>query len=698
MKHPVRLERNNGVAVILIENPPVNALSAAVRRGILGALGAALSDDTIGAVVLAAKGNSFSAGADITEFGKPAQEPSLPELCNLIEGSPKPVIAALQGVVLGGGLELAMSAHYRVAHHDCTLGLPEIKLGLLPGAGGTQRAPRLVGVDLALDMMLSGTPITAEQALRSGLVDGLADDDLRDVVKALASETDQPRPTRAERRHFADGASYMARIAQRRAGIRRKALAENKIVDCVEAALLVPFDAGLEMEREAFMDCLASPVSAALRYSFAAERRATKFPELKEAGPRPVNSGPLPVNSVGVLGGGMMGSGIAIACLDAGLPVKVVELDEGGVTRTLDTIGAHYQRGVSTGRITEAQGAAALTHLTLTTAIKELNTPDIVIEALPEDITLKQEMFRQLGGIAKYGAVLASNTSYQDITTLQQASGRPQDVLAMHFFAPAHRMKLVEIGVSAQTDPQAVVSVHALAKMLGKMPVRSRAVPGFIGNQLLSAGRRAADRLLLDGATPAQVDGAMRSFGMAMGPYQALDMSGLDISWARRRAAAQDPDPRYLALADRMCEQGWFGQKAGRGYYVYADGERHGVPNPEMLQLLADERRAKGITARSFSDRQMRDHLLLTWVNEGARLVGEGVATRPSDIDAVMVHGFGYPRGRGGPMLDADQTTPFQILRRIEILHKEDPSLWDIAPLLRELAAERGIFSELNHD
>ncbi len=696
MKHPVRLERQNGVAVIAIENPPVNALSTAVRRGILGALHAALSDDTITAIVIAANGKTFPAGADISEFGQPAQEPSLPELCDLIEASHKPVLAALHGTVLGGGLEVAMAAHYRVAHDQTQLGLPEILLGLLPGAGGTQRAPRLVGVDMALDMMLTGKPITADQAQRIGLVDGLAGDDLRDVVKALAAETREVRPTRDQRQHLLDGKQFMARIAARRAQLRPKALAENKIVDCVEAALLLPFDAGRDIEREAFTDCLASPVSAGLRHSFFAERRAPKFPELTQTGPRPVNSGPLPVNAVGIVGGGLMGSGIAIACLDAGLPVTLVEQGEDGVTKALDRIGAHYQRGVETGRITEAQGSAALTHLTLTTTLDALNAQDIIIEALPEDLELKQEMFRKLGGIARYGAVLASNTSYQDVAVLQQASGRPGDVLALHFFAPAHRMKLVEIGVPRNVDPQAVVTAHALTKMLGKMPVRSAAVPGFIGNQMLVAGRRAADRLLLDGATPAQVDNALRSFGFPMGPYQIQDMSGLDIGWARRRAQPEDPDPRYLSLADRMCEAGWFGQKTGKGYYVYAEGERHGVPNPDMLHLLAEERRAKGITARKFTDRQLRDHLLLTWVNEGARLVGTGTATRPSDVDAVMVHGFGYPRWRGGPMLDADQTTPFQILRRIEILQKEDPSLWDIAPLLREMAAERGKFADLN--
>lgn len=697
MKHPVRLERQSGVAVIAIENPPVNALSAPVRRGILGALQAALSDDKITAIVIAANGRTFPVGADVSEFDTAPQEPSLPELCDIVEASPKPVIAAIHGTVLGGGLELAMAAHYRIAHENTRLGLPEIKLGLLPGAGGTQRTPRLVGVDLALDMMLTGAPISAEHAQRAGLVDGLAGDDLRDVVKALAAETTDSRPTRDMRHNLTNAAHYMDRIAARRDQLRAKALPENKIVDCTEAALLLPFDAGRQMELEAFYECLGSPGSVGLRHSFFAERRAAKFPELAQAGPRPFTSGPKPVNSVGIVGGGAgVGSAIAIACLDAGLPVTLVEQGEDGVTQALDRIGAHYQSEAAAGRITQAQGSAALTHLTLTATVQALNAPDVIIEALGDDAPGRQDMFRQLGAIAKPGAVLASNTSYADIAALQQASGRPQDVLAMHVFAPVNGMALLEIGVAAGTDPQAVVTAHALAKSLRATPVRAAARPGLIGEQMLAAGLRAADRLLMDGAAPAQVDAAMRAFGMPKGPYQMQDMAGLGSAWARRKAGPQDPDPRYLALGDRMCEAGWLGRDTGRGYYVYAPGERHGVPNPDMLKLLADERRDKGITAQDFSDRQLRDHLILTWVNEGARLVGQGVATRPSDIDTVMVHGLGYPRARGGPMLDADQTTPFETLRRVEILAKRDPSLWQVAPLLRELAAERRKFGDLN--
>ncbi|WP_299191636.1 enoyl-CoA hydratase-related protein [uncultured Litoreibacter sp.] len=688
MKHPVRLERQNGVALIAIENPPVNALSTAVRRGILGALGAALSDDAIKAIVIAANGKTFPAGADISEFGQPFAEPDLPELCDLIEGADKPVIAALHGTVLGGGLELAMAAHYRIAHEDTKLGLPEIKLGLLPGAGGTQRAPRLVGVDVALDMMLTGAPITAAHAQRAGLVDGLAGDDLRDVVKALAAETTDIRRTRDLRRHLTDGAAYMARITQRRAALG-KDVAPHKIVDCVEAALLLPFDAGRQVERTAFAECLATPRSAGLRHSFFAERRAAKFAELAHGHVRPIEG-------IGILGGGALGVRMAINCLDAGLPVTLVEQGEAGVGLVLDRIGAHYQQAVSAGRMSEGQGAAALTHLNLTTDFGSLRSADIIIEALPEQAGLRQAAFDGLGKTAKPRAVLATTSAYADLSELQRVSTRASEVVALHSFPALPGLDGMEIGVPAGVDPAAVTTAHAFAKMLGKLPIRSAAHPGLVGAYLMEAARRAADRLLLDGATPDRIDAAMRSFGMALGPYQAMDLMGLRQGWMHRKSHPHEPDPRYLALADRMCEAGWFGREAGRGYYVYAEGETHSVPNSDMLQLLAEERRSKGITTRSFTDRQMRDQIILTWVNEGARLVGNGIATRPSDVDALLVHGFGYPRGRGGPMQDADQTTTFQILRRVEILHEADPTGWDIAPLLRELAAERQNFGDLN--
>ncbi len=687
MKHPVRLERQSGVAVIAIDNPPVNALSTAVRRGILGALEACLSDERITAIVLAANGRTFPAGADISEFGQPLQQPGLPDLCDLIEASDKPVIAALHGTTLGGGLELAMAAHYRVAHEDTQLGLPEINLGILPGAGGTQRTPRLVGVDAALDLMLSGKPISAQKALEIRLIDGVVGDDLRETVKALAADTDETKPTRDRRDCLADGAHYMSRVSERRRQNDHR-FAAKKIIDCVESALLLPFDVGIEVERDAFSECLASRASAGLRHAFFAERRAPKFPELKQASARQVDR-------VGVIGGGLMGSGIVIACLSAGLPVTLVEEGETGVNAALDRIGEHYKRAVSTGRMTQGQGTSALNYLNLTTEIDALRDADVIIEALPEDMVLKEAVFAKLGRLAKSGAVLASNTSYQNVKDLADAAGRKTDVVAMHFFAPAHRMKLVEIGVTEDTDATAVVTAHSLAKALGKIPVRATAQPALLGNRILQGYRKVADRLLLSGATPAQIDTAMRDFGMPLGPYEAQDLSGLDVSWALRRRNTDWPAPLDLELADRMCEAGWTGQKAGQGYYVYPDGRRTGEPNPDMLKMLADERADKERSVFAFTGQDIRDRLLCSMINTGAQLLEEGVASCASDIDVVMLHGFGFPREKGGPMHQADALTPHHVARLIEGLAEVDPDLWSLSPLLSKLATERQKFEQL---
>jgi len=653
MSELVRLERHGDLGLIVISNPPVNALSAAVRQGIAACLAEAVEDQGIAAVLLAANGRTFPAGADISEFGDAPQDPSLPELCDHVEACPKPVIAALHGTVLGGGLELAMAAHYRVAEETTLLGLPEVKLGILPGAGGTQRTPRLVGIKVALDMMLSGLPMKALDAERLGLIDEISPlRTLRLDAAALAAEVDGPRRTRDARSQFDDGARCMADIAKRRA-VPDRPLASRKIIDCVEAAVLVPFEIGLDMEREAFADCLASPASAGLRHAFFAERAATKFPELARGVPHQLDT-------IGIVGAGLMGSGIAMACLDAGFAVTVVEQGEAGVTDALSRIGALYEKGVAAGKM----GEGALTDLNLTTDMAALSTADIIIECASEDIDIKREIFSQLGKVAKAEAVLASNTSYLDLGVLAEASNRPQDVLAVHFFAPVHRMALVEIGVPEAAKPQAVATAHSLIKALGKTPVRSTAAPGLIGNQMLTAYRAAADRLLLRGAQPAQVDAAMRNFGMPMGPYEAQDYSGLDIGWARRKAM-KTPDPEALLLPDILCEDGQFGRKSGKGYYVYNSDGKRGAANPQMLTMLMGERRMRPLPKLEITPELIQDHLLFALINAGAELLEAGTAARPGDIDVVMTHGFGYPRHRGGPMHEADARTPFEVARRI---------------------------------
>jgi len=491
MSELVRLERHGALGLIVIANPPVNALGAAVRQGLKACLSEALAEPAISAIVVSADGRTFPAGG-------------------MVEASPKPVVAALHGTVLGGGLELAMAAHYRVGEENTLLGLPEVKLGLLPGAGGTQRTPRLVGVKVALDMMLSGLPVKAVDAVRLGLVDEIGPlQTLRSDAAALAGEVGAPRRTRDARSQFEDGASCMRDIATRRA-VPNRPLASRKIIDCVEAAMLLPFDVGLDMERDAFSECLASTESEALRHIFFAEREAAKFPELSRVSPNTVET-------VGVVGAGLMGCGIAIACLGAGLAVTVIEPDEDGVRAALSRIGKLYDDGLAKGRIREE----ALTALKLTTDMQALSSADLIIECASEDARVKRDIFKKLGQVAKDGAVLASNTSYLDVNDLAQASGRSAMVLALHFFAPANRMRLVEVGVPDTAKLQTVATAHGLVKALGKTPVRSAAVPGLIGNQMLTAYRRAADRLLLRGAQPEEVDTAMRSFGMPMGPYEA---------------------------------------------------------------------------------------------------------------------------------------------------------------------------------
>jgi 3-hydroxyacyl-CoA dehydrogenase len=696
-KHPVRLERQGNVALIVIENPPVNALGTAVRRGIAAALNAAVAHDKTDVIVIAANGRTFPAGADIREFDMEPQQPSLGQLCSLIENAAKPVIAALHGTALGGGLELAMASHYRMASNDARMGLPEIHLGLLPGAGGTQRLPRLIGPELALDMMLSGNQISAPIASEIGLVDLIAQDELRISAVAYARTLTEPRPTSLNRTHFVDGGPYMSTVSARRERVKTElgvnALAPMKIVDCVEAALLLPMEGGLDVERSAFEDCLASRESVGLRHAFFAERAAAKFPEGAEAAPKRVER-------VAIVGGGLMGTGIAIAALQGGFAVTLVEQGESGVNAALEQIGSFYERSIAKGRLSEAQGAAALTHLQLTNKFDTLGEADLIIEAVAEDFDLKASLLAEIGATAKPGAVIATNTSYLDLQALAAATGRPGDTIGLHFFAPAQVNKLVEIGVHDAATAQSVMTGFGFVRALGKTAVRAGVSGGFgagyIGNSILAAYRLAADMMLEDGATPAQIDGAMRAFGFQLGPYQVADMSGLDIAHARRQSAPRNPDVRYVEFADKMVEQGWLGQKTNRGYYIYTEGQREGVPNGDVLKMLMEHRAQKGITPRKFSDREIRDRILLAIVNAGARLLGEGVAARPSDIDAVMVHGLGYPRSRGGPMMDADATTPSIIASRLSVLAPEEPSLWSAAPVLAMLAAERQKFASLN--
>ena len=685
------------VLVVNIDNPPVNALGAAVRQGLLAAMQQAQADAAVAAVLLVGAGKAFIAGADIREFGKPPVPPALPEVCRAIEGSDKPVVAVLHGAALGGGLEVALSAHYRLALPAATVGLPEVNLGLLPGSGGTQRAPRLMGVQAATSLMLSGQHLKAQAALQAGLVDKLVEGadaqaaGLAYVRELLAAKA----PVRRTRDlAIAEPQAALAWLEEQKAETAKKArglFSPLKIIECVQAAVQLPFDEGLARERALFIECLDSPQRAGLIHAFFAEREVAKVPEAQAAQPRPVAS-------VAVIGGGTMGAGIAVAALDAGLPVTMIERDAESIARGRANVEKVYNGLVAKGRMTEAAKAAVMARYTGSTHYADIAQVDLVIEAVFEDIEVKKAVFRELDRVCKPGAVLATNTSYLDIDAIAASTSRPQDVIGLHFFSPANIMKLLEIVVPAKVAADVVATAFELAKKLKKVPVRAGVCDGFIGNRILAVYKQAADYLMEDGASPYEIDAAVRGFGFAMGPFQVTDLAGGDIGWAtrKRRAATRDPKARYVEIADRICERGWFGQKTGRGFYLYPEGARVGQPDPEVLAIVDAERAKKGITPRSFSADDIMRRYMAAMVNEGAKVVAEGIALRPLDVDVTFVAGYGFPRHRGGPMKWADMTGLDKVLADIQAFAKEDPLFWKPAPLLEQLVAEGRNFDSLN--
>ena len=685
------------VLVVTIDNPPVNALGAAVRQGLLAAMQQAQADAAVAAVLLVGAGKAFIAGADIREFGKPPVPPALPEVCRAIEGSDKPVVAVLHGAALGGGLEVAMSAHYRLALPAATLGLPEVNLGLLPGSGGTQRAPRLMGVQAATALMLSGQHLKAQAALQAGLVDKLvegADAQAEGLAYVRELLTAKAPVRRTRDLAIAEPQAALAWLEEQKAETAKKArglFSPLKIIECVQAAVQLPFDEGLARERALFIECLDSPQRAGLIHAFFAEREVAKVPEAQAAQPRPVAS-------VAVIGGGTMGAGIAVAALDAGLPVTMIERDAESIARGRANVEKVYNGLVAKGRMTDAAKAAVMARYTGSTNYADIAQVDLVIEAVFEDIEVKKAVFRELDRVCKPGAVLATNTSYLDIDAIAASTSRPQDVIGLHFFSPANIMKLLEIVVPAKVAADVVATAFELAKKLKKVPVRAGVCDGFIGNRILAVYKQAADYLMEDGASPYEIDAAVRGFGFAMGPFQVTDLAGGDIGWAtrKRRAATRDPKARYVEIADRICERGWFGQKTGRGFYLYPEGARVGQPDPEVLAIVDAERAKKGITPRSFSADDIMRRYMAAMVNEGAKVVAEGIALRPLDVDVTFVAGYGFPRHRGGPMKWADMTGLDKVLADIQAFAKEDPLFWKPAPLLEQLVAEGRNFDSLN--
>jgi len=695
---PVTTRRSGKVLVVSVDNPPVNALGVDVRRGLVAAINAAEADDAVAAVLLVGAGRNFIAGADIREFGQPPQPPALPDVCNRIEACSKPVIAALHGAALGGGLEVALAAHYRLAVNGAKLGLPEVQLGLMPGAGGTQRAPRLIGAAPALELMLIGRHVGAQEALTLGLVDrlGRSDDTLAEGLAYAQELLASGAPVRRTRdaQGLADRDASRAALDAARADVAAKSRAlfsPLKIVDAVEAALDRPFDEGLRLERTLFLQCIDSPQRAGLIHAFFAEREVVKAPETLTAQPRPLAS-------AGVIGGGTMGAGIAVAMLDAGMTVTMVERDEDSLARGRANVENVYDSLVAKGRLSAEAKAAVMARFTGATAYDALSQVDIVVEAVFEDMAVKQAVFAELDRVCKPGAVLATNTSYLDIDAIAASISRPQDVLGLHFFSPAHIMKLLEIVVPAKVSADVVATGFALAKKLRKVAVRAGVCDGFIGNRILAVYRQAADHTMEDGASPYQIDEALREFGYPMGPYQVADLAGGDIGWAtrKRRAATRDPRARYVQVADRICERGWFGQKTGRGWYVYAKGTRSGTPDPEVLAIVEAERQRAGITPRAFSNDEIVRRYLAAMINEGANVVHEGIALRPLDVDVTFIAGYGFPRHRGGPMRYADTVGLPRVLADIREFAQEDPLFWQPSPLLVDLVERGRDFDSLN--
>lgn len=684
------------IAVITVDNAPVNALSQPVRAGLAEAIARLEDDPSADIGVITGAGRLFIGGADISEFGKPPQSPSLPDVVNWIEGCAKPVVAAIHGAALGGGLEVALGAHYRVALNGAQLGLPEVKLGIIPGAGGTQRAPRLVGVDAALRMITTGKPVTAAEAHEIGLIDRLDEgDDARAAgiayARALLADGAGPRPIgalpapKATEESLADWRAKTAKAA-------RGEVAPLAALEAVEIATRTDIAAGLAEERRLFHEMMETPQRAGLIHAFFIERKVAKLPEIDGVAPRDIAE-------IGVIGGGTMGAGIATAAVLRGYSVTLVERDREAADRARATIEKNLAAAVKRGKLAANRRDAILAEaLRTVVGYDALADADLVIEAVFESMEVKKEVFSALDGIAKPGAVLATNTSYLDIDEIAAATSRPEDVIGLHFFSPAHVMKLLEVVVAERTAPDVIATAFALAKRLGKIAVRAGVCDGFIGNRILAHYRAAADHMVLDGASPYQIDKAMTDFGFAMGPYAVADLAGLDIGYAtrQRKAADRHPRDRVPTYADTLYHKGRMGQKTGRGYYIYDAGSRKGRPDAEVEEIIAEARAEAGITPRDFTDEEIVRRYMAAMVNEGARVVAEGIAQRPLDVDVTLLYGYGFPRWRGGPMKWADMQGLDTILADIRSFAEDDDHFWQPAPLLERLVAENRNFDTLN--
>jgi 3-hydroxyacyl-CoA dehydrogenase len=683
----VTLERDGEVAVLVVDNPPVNALSSHVRQGLFDGLAAAAQGDAT-SIVLICAGRTFIAGADISEFGGANQGASLVEVQAQMENSPKPVIAAIHGTALGGGLEVALCAHYRVAVASAKFGLPEVNLGLLPGAGGTQRLPRLTGVPTALEMMTSGRHVPSDEALEAGIVDHVIDGDVaalraaaidfarRAVADGLPlvrvrDRDDRVIEARGDDQLFAD---FRASIARKTRGF----LAPEYNIRCVEAAANLPFDEGLKVESKLFIELVTGPQSAAQRYYFFAERAANKIPDVPKDTPQ------LDIATCGVLGAGTMGGGIAMNFANVGIPVTIVERDAEALERGLSVIRKNYERSASRGSIPAAAVGERMALITGSTDKADFADRDIVIEAVFEDMDLKKSVFADLDEICKPDAILATNTSALDVNVIAAATSRPESVIGMHFFSPANVMKLLEVVRGDRTSDTVIATTMSLAKRIDKVAALVGVCSGFVGNRMLFMRGAEAERMLLEGATPAQVDRVLYDFGFPMGPFAMSDLAGLDVGWKAETSSSS-------TIREVLCESGRRGQKNGRGYYRYDPDTRASTPDPEVEELIKEFAVGRGVEQRDVSDDEVLERLLYPMVNEGAKILDEGIAIRGSDIDVIWVNGYGWPMYRGGPMYWADSVGLAEIVAKIEAYGARlGGRHWQLSPLLQRLAGEDG--------
>jgi 3-hydroxyacyl-CoA dehydrogenase len=684
----------DGVAILSLDNPPVNSLSGDQRARIGAMLQHAAARSDIQAIVITGKNGVFCGGADVREFNTPAQRmsPIMPELIEGCDKIDKVLVAAIEGFSYGAGLEFALALHYRVAQSDAKLGLPEVKFGFLPGAGGTQRLPRLVPMAKAADMMLNGSAIGAGEAHRLGLVDELVEDNVLEAAIAFArKKAGQLRRTRDLQARTEDMApGYLKELRAKVAASAQGNVAKLHIVDCCEAAIGQPFDQGLAYERERFLAMLGTPESKALRHVFFAERQAAK---VGRVGADVVAR---PVNSAAVIGAGTMGSGIAICFADAGIPVSLIDAKPESLERGRAHIAKVYDAKVAKGRMTAAQRDAVLALITPGTTLEDTADADIVVEAVFEDFDLKCNIFRQLSTITKPGAILATNTSMLDVNAIAAATNRAQDVIGMHFFSPANIMRLLEVVDCEHTADDVLLTVMQLSRRLGKVPVASGVCDGFIGNRMLQKYLQQALFLLDEGCSPQQIDGAVQDWGMAMGPLAVGDLSGLDIGWSiRKRRYIERPDMVYSRIADRICEAGRLGQKTGKGWYRYEPGQRKPLPDPEAEAILAAYRSEHKIPQRAVSDEEIVQRLMFALVNEGAAILREGIAQRPSDVDVVYITGYGYPATKGGPMFFANEFGLDKVLEAMRRFQQGyQGGQWQPDPLLVHLAEQGKKFGE----